>query len=176
MDNHMVTEFKRSIEELYPRLHRAMRAYLAGSTIDAEDLLQDTFLKAYENLDSFREDASMYTWLYSIARNLAIDEFRKRKYEKLVSNTPVDELEISNNDNEVEAIENRAQQIVIMRNAMAQLPELLRTIVVMKTIDGLSYPEISEVTGLNIETIKNRMFRARKQLADTMKQMGAERL
>ena len=170
MDNHMVKEFTRSVEELYPRLHRAMRAYLAGSNIDTEDLLQDTFLKAYRNLDSYRKDASMYTWLYSIARNLAIDEFRKRKYEKLISNTPIEDLEISHDDPD-DSIMNTEQEVLKMRKAIAQLPELLRSIVVMKTIDGLSYPEIAEVTGLNIETVKNRMFRARKELAENMKQI-----
>ena len=170
MDNHLDKEFTRSIEELYPRLHRAMRAYLAGSNIDPEDLLQDTFLKAYRNLDSYRKDSSMYTWLYSIARNLAIDEFRKRKYEKLMSSTPVEDLEISNDDSS-DSDDQTEQEVLMMRKAIAQLPELLRSIVVMKTIDGLSYPEIAEVTGLNIETVKNRMFRARKELADNMKQM-----
>lgn len=171
MDNRMDREFKRSIEELYPRLHRAMRAYLAGSTVDAEDLLQETFLKAYLNLDTFREDASMYTWLYSIARNLAIDEFRKRKYDKLKSHTPVEEMELANNDDD-DGKESIDHQVLMMRKAIAQLPELLRSIVVMKTIDGLSYPEIAEITDLNEETIKNRMFRARKELANKLKQMG----
>lgn len=170
----METEFTRSIEELYPRLHRAMRAYLAGSSVEAEDILQETFLKAYLNLDTFREDASMYTWLYSIARNLAIDEFRKRKYEKLISNTPIEEMEVSNDDND-DGKENIDHQVLLMRKAIAQLPELLRSIVVMKTIDGLSYPEIAEITELNEETIKNRMFRARKELAAILKQMGIER-
>lgn len=174
MDNHLDREFARSIEELYPRLHRAMRAYLAGSSVDAEDLLQETFMKAYLNLDSFREDASMYTWLYSIARNLAIDEFRKRKYEKLLSNTPIEEFEVSNDDSDDDK-ESIDQQVLMMRKAIAQLPELLRSIVVMKTIDGLSYPEIADITELNEDTIKNRMFRARKELANTLKQMGIER-
>lgn len=174
MDNHMDKEFKRSIEELYPRLHRAMRAYLAGSSVDPEDLLQDTFLKAFLNLDTFREDSSMYTWLYSIARNLAIDEFRKRKYEKLVSSTPIEEMEVSNEVHD-DGNESMDHQVLMMRKAIAQLPELLRSIVVMKTVDGLNYQEIAEITELNEETIKNRMFRARKELAGILKQMGIQR-
>lgn len=170
MEPYKIEEFKRSIEELYPRLHRSMSAYLAGSSIEAEDLLQETFMKAYNNLDSFREDSSMYTWLYSIARNLAIDEFRKRKNEKLISGTPVEELEISNDDDEPD--DDTPHNIRMMRKAMAELPEILRSVVVMKTIDGMSYPEIALITGLNEDTIKNRMFRARKELADKLKQMG----
>ena len=58
--------------------------------------------------------------------------------------------------------------------AISQLPEILRSIVVMKSIDGLTYPEIADVTGVNEQTLKNRMFRARKQLAVTLKQMGVD--
>lgn len=87
-----------------------------------------------------------------------------------MSSTPVEDLEISNDDSS-DSDDQTEQEVLMMRKAIAQLPELLRSIVVMKTIDGLSYPEIAEVTGLNIETVKNRMFRARKELADNMKQM-----
>jgi RNA polymerase sigma-70 factor, ECF subfamily len=170
MDRHKnEEEFKRSIGELYPRLHRAMTAYLAGSSVEADDLLQETFLKAYRNLDSFKGNSGYYTWLYSIARNLAIDEFRKRKYDKLRSNTPVDEFELPAGP---EPGENSREEVLLLRKAVAQLPELLRSIVVMKTIDGMSYPEISEVTGVNEQTLKNRMFRARKELAESLKKMG----
>lgn len=169
MDEHKKEEFRRNIGELYPRLHRAMSAYLAGSTVEAEDILQETFLKAYRNINTFQKQSSLYTWLYSIARNLAIDEFRKRKYEKFRSTTPVDEFELAS-DNETP--ENNREEIVLLRKAIAELPELLRSIVVMKTIDGMSYPEISEITGVNEQTLKNRMFRARKELAQSLKQMG----
>lgn len=169
MDEHKKEEFRRSIGELYPRLHRAMSAYLAGSIVEAEDILQETFLKAYRNINTFQKQSSLYTWLYSIARNLAIDEFRKRKHEKFRSSTPVDEFELAS---DVEATDNNREEIQLLRKAIAKLPELLRSVVVMKTIDGMSYPEISEITGVNEQTLKNRMFRARKELAQSLKQMG----
>ncbi len=169
MDQHKKEEFKRSIGELYPRLHRAMSAYLAGSSVESEDILQETFLKAYRNINTFKNQSSLYTWLYSIARNLAIDEFRKRKHEKLRSATPVDEFDIAY---ETDSTEDKREEIQLLRKAIAELPELLRSIVVMKTIDGMTYPEISEITGVNEQTLKNRMFRARKELADSLKRMG----
>ncbi|PWN06342.1 RNA polymerase sigma factor [Rhodohalobacter mucosus] len=162
-------QFRRNVGEIYPRLHRAMRAYLAGSSVDAEDLVQEAFLKAYKNLDSFEGDSGFYTWVYAIARNLAIDEFRKRKYEKMRVSTPSDELSI---ESSVSDDERDREEILLLRKAVAMLPELLRSVVVMKLIDGLTYPEIAEVTGLNEETVKNRMFRARKELAILMKRMG----
>lgn len=173
MDSHKKEEFKRSISELYPRLHRAMSAYLAGSSVEAEDILQETFLKAYRNINTFQNQSTLYTWLYSIARNLAIDEFRKRKYEKMRSSTPVDEFELAYDN---ETTDNKREEIQLLRKAIAELPELLRSIVVMKTIDGMTYPEISEITGVNEQTLKNRMFRARKELAHTLKRMGVNEL
>lgn len=163
--------FEKQIEEFYPRLHRSMTAYLAGSGIEAEDILQETFLKAYKSLDQFEGKSNMYTWLYSIARNKCIDEFRKRKYESNRSALPVEEFELESDEFKSE---DKREDVKLLKEAIAQLPEMLRSIVVMKSIDGLSYPEISEVTGVNEQTLKNRMFRARKQLAVTLKQMGVD--
>jgi RNA polymerase sigma-70 factor, ECF subfamily len=168
MDENRKDEFKRSIPGLYPRLHRAMSAYLAGSNVEADDILQETFLKAYHNLGSFEGKSGYYTWLYSIARNLCIDEFRKLKHEKNRINKPVDEFELTS---ETFSSENERGEILMLRKAIAQLPELLRSVVVMYTIDGMTYSEIAEVTGINEQTLKNRMFRARKELAVLLNKM-----
>ncbi len=166
-------ELRRRIPELYPRLHRAMTAYLAGSNVDPDDLLQETFLKAYRSVDGFEGKSGFYTWLYSIARNLAIDEFRKLKHEKKRSAVPVDEFEIDADQFESDS---EREEILLLRKAISELPEILRSVTVMKAIDGLSYPEISEITGVNIQTLKNRMFRARKELAGYLHKMGVNEL
>ncbi len=166
-------EFKKQIPDLYPRLHRAMTAYLTGSAVDPDDILQETFLKAYRNIDQFKGNSGFYTWIYSIARNLCIDEFRKRKHEKNRSSVPVEDFEIESDDFKSE---DQKENILIMRKAISELPELLRTVVVMKTIDGMSYPEISEVLEVNEQTLKNRMFRARKELAGILDKMGVNEL
>lgn len=163
--------FEQQIEMLYPRLHRSMTAYLAGSGVEAEDILQETFLKAYKKIDQFEGKSNMYTWLYSIARNKCIDEFRKRKYESNRSSIPVEEYQLESDEFKAK---DQQEEVKLLKEAISQLPELLRSIVVMKSIDGLTYPEISDVTGVNEQTLKNRMFRARKQLAETLKQMGVD--
>lgn len=165
-------EFRDQIEQLYPRLHRAMSAYLAGTPVEPEDILQETFLKAYKNLDQFREESGFYTWLYSIARNLSIDEFRKRKHEKNRSPVPVEEFELTSDRFLSDA---EREEVLLLRKAISQLPELLRAVVVMKSIDGMSYPEIAKITGVNEQTLKNRMFRARKKLAETLNRMGVDK-
>lgn len=161
--------FEKQIDKLYPRLHRSMSAYLAGSGIEAEDILQETFLKAYKSLDQFEGKSNMYTWLYSIARNKCIDEFRKRKHQVNRSSIPVEEYELESDEYKIKG---QQEDLELLEDAISQLPEILRSIVVMKSVDGLTYPEIADVTGVNEQTLKNRMFRARKQLAVTLKQMG----
>jgi RNA polymerase sigma-70 factor, ECF subfamily len=165
------TDFDTIIEENYPRLHRSISAYLAGSSVEPDDILQETFLKAWKNIEDFKGGSGVYTWLYSIARNICIDEFRKRKYENKISNKPVEEYELAfdqftDKDNH--------EEILMLRKAISELPDLLRTIVVLKSIDGLTYPEIEEITGVNQQTLKNRMFRARKELADILKKKGVD--
>jgi len=163
-------KFEKQIPELYPRLHRSMTVFAADSNIDIDDILQETFLKAYKKIDQFDGQSSLYTWLYSIARNITIDEFRSRKRKPDRSNTPADEFDIA--DDNSEPNETGRPEIYDLRNAVSELPEILREIVVMKTLEGLSYDEISEVTGINTETLKNRMFRAKKQLAESLKKNG----
>lgn len=169
MDEQIENEFKNAISDLYPRLLRSISAYLAGSSVDAEDIVQETFLKAYRNLGSFEGKSGLYTWLYTIARNLSIDEFRKRKYEKNISSVSVDEFELESDSFETEL---EKENILNLRKAIAELPDLLKSVVIMKTVDGFSYEEIAEITGVNEQTLKNRMFRARKELAEIMKKMG----
>jgi len=163
-------QFERKIPDLYPRLHRSMVAFAADSNIDVDDILQETFLKAYKKIDQFDRQSSLYTWLYSIARNITIDEFRSRKRKPDRSHTPSDEFDIA--DDESEHNEYGHQEINELRYAISELPEILRDVVVMKTLEGLSYDEISEVTGINTETLKNRMFRAKKQLAESLSKNG----
>lgn len=162
-------DFKKEIPKLYPRLHRAMTAYLSGSNVDPDDILQEAFLKAYKSVDNFEGRSGYYTWIYSIARNLCIDEFRKHKFEKNRSSVPVEEFEIESDDF---VSKDRKEEVLLLRKAISELPEILKSVVVMKTIDGMSYPEISEVLEVNEQTLKNRMFRARKELAGILKRMG----
>lgn len=166
-------EFKKEIPKLYPRLHRAMSAYLAGSDLEPDDITQEAFLKAYKNIGNFKGQSGLYTWVYSIARNLCIDHFRKQNHEANRSSIPVEEFEIESDEFRSA---DRREEVLLLRKAIARLPELLRTVVVMKTIDGLTYPEISEILDINEQTIKNRMFRARKELAGILKNMGVDQL
>lgn len=164
--------FEKQIPELYPRLHRSITAFVAGSDVNVDDILQETFLKAYKKIDQFDGEAALYTWLYSIARNITIDEFRRQKRKPDKNYTPADEFDIADDDNG--SVNYGQKEVRDLRKAVSELPEILRDIVVMKTLEGLSYDEISEVTGVNTETLKNRMFRAKKELAERLKTEPAD--
>lgn len=166
MSGYSADEFQNQIGEVYPRLHRAMTAYLYGSDIEADDILQETFLKAIRNLDKFDGKSNLYTWLYTIARNACIDHFRKTKNEKKRSDFPVEDYPIA------AEIQSDDEEITLLRMAITQLPQDLRELVIMKSIDEMSYPEISEITGVNEQTLKSRMMKARRLLAENLRKLG----
>lgn len=172
MDRYSNEAFQKEMVILYPRLNRALTAYLSGSQLDADDILQDTLLKACRNLDRFNGDSGLYTWLYSIARNICIDEFRKQKRRNGRSPVPVEEFKLAA---EPSADESENEEIMLLRKAIAGLPDKLREVVVMKAIDGMSYPEIAHITGTNEQTLKSQMFRARKLLAASLKKLGVDK-
>lgn len=171
MAGYSIEEFESEIEEIYPRLNRALTAYLAGSGVEPEDILQETFLKAYKNLDKFKGSSGLYTWIYSIARNLCIDEFRKRKHQNNRSHIPVEDFELAS---DMFTSTPEKEEVLLLRKAISQLPEKLRSIIVMQAIDELSYTDISKITGINEQTLKNRTFRARKQLAEILTKLGVD--
>lgn len=171
MAGYSIEMFEKEIESLYPRLNRALTVYLAGSRVEPEDILQETFIKAFRNLHQFNGESGIYTWLFSIARNLSIDEFRKQKHEKNRSYIPVDEFELTSDQY---LSDTEREEVLLLRKAISLLPEKLRSVVIMKSIDQMSYGEISEVTGINEQTLRNRMFRAKKLLAESLKKMGID--
>ncbi|MEX0773916.1 MAG: RNA polymerase sigma factor [Balneolales bacterium] len=169
MAGYSIDAFEKEIAILYPRLNRALSAYLAGSGIDPEDILQETFLKACRSLDRFKGEAGLYTWLFSIGRNICIDEFRKTKTKKNVSLLPFEEFQLAS---DLYSSDSEREEVLLLRKAIAQLPEKFREVIVLKAIDEMNYSEISEITGINEQTLKSRMFKARKLLAVSLKKMG----
>lgn len=138
---------------------------------DARDITQDAFVKAYNNLGSFRLESSFYTWLYRIAMNLAIDLVRKRQrrpttsFEEGVASRDGDGgiAEIHSDDSPRKVLE-RKQLYERIMDAMEKLPEDQREVVLLREVEGLSYKEISEVMDIPEGTVMSRLFYARKRL------------
>lgn len=140
---------------------------------DAKDISQEVFIKAYRNIANFDERSTFSTWIYRITVNTCIDEMRKRKGKQSLSldNEHEDEegtwkQEIADNgDTPERSLLRKEEQSEIMK-ALETISEDYKTVFILRDIRGLSYEEISEITGLALGTVKSRISRARKHLKE----------
>jgi RNA polymerase sigma-70 factor (ECF subfamily) len=138
-----------------------------GRHEEAEDLTQDIFLKVFKSLGTFDRRANFQTWLISVSRNLCIDHYRSVRQERMAIDHGVDPNALSPASPEPGPIAALEQQdrVGLLREAMAALPESLRTAVMMRDIQELSYQEIAARLRLPEGTVKSRINRGRSLLA-----------
>jgi len=164
------------LDELYPKVYRAIAGITAGSGLDVDDLTQDTFLKAYRNLNRFRGDSSLYTWVYRIARNVCLDAIRRKKFR---SHFQFDWFQKENasidfpDPNGKDEPENNDLKFWIDK-AMARLPEDFRSILVFREIQDLSYEEIAFILEIPEGTVKSRLFKARRLMREYLIKYGVQ--
>ncbi len=134
------------------------------------DLVQETFMKAFASLATYRAEYKFSTWLYRIGANCAIDYLRKKKIKTLSLDTPAEtadgqiEIEVPDNSyNPERDLEEREKRISI-NEAINSLPEKYRVVIVYRHKDNKSYEEIAEVLDIPLGTVKARIFRARELL------------
>jgi RNA polymerase sigma-70 factor (ECF subfamily) len=147
-----------------------------GNYEDANDIAQETFLKVYRSIKSFRKEASFKTWLYHITTNVCKDELRKKKKTKLVS------LDAPVSGNDGQEFERQFESSVLspeekyaikeeqkfVQKIINSLPEDYRIVLVFRELQELSYQEISDILNCSIGTVKSRLNRGRKQLKEKM--------
>lgn len=142
---------------------------------DAEDVLQEAFLKAYEHLDQFQGNSKFYTWIVRIAVNQALMKLRKRKSDRSVSldeqiDTGEDIVvrEIAAWDPDPEEQLSRGELQTILTEAVDSLAPIYRTVFTLRDVDGLSTEETAEALDLSVPAVKSRLLRARLQLRDRL--------
>jgi RNA polymerase sigma-70 factor, ECF subfamily len=142
---------------------------------DAEDVLQESFLKAYEHLDQFQGNSKFYTWIVRIAVNQALMKLRKRKTDRSVSldeqiDTGEDTVvrEIAAWDPDPEERFSREELHTILTEAIDGLAPIYRTVFTLRDVDGLSTEETAEALDLSVPAVKSRLLRARLQLRDRL--------
>jgi RNA polymerase sigma-70 factor (ECF subfamily) len=133
---------------------------------DAEELSQEIFLKIFESLDKYNGGFPLIAWIVALARNLCIDRYRRRKREqsfRFVSDEAVAPLLKAREDPSADAI--RKERTKMLFWALAEIPEDLAEILVLRDLDGLAYEEIGQALELPDGTVKSRLFRARAEVA-----------
>ena len=147
-----------------------------GRHEEAEDLTQDIFLKVFKSLGTFDRRANFQTWLISVSRNLCIDHYRSVRQERQAIDHQVDPNELSPAAHEPGPIAMLEQQdrVVLLRDALAALPESLRKAVLMRDIQELTYQEIADRLHLPEGTVKSRINRGRTELARQIRRMRGD--
>ncbi|HEV8268926.1 MAG TPA: sigma-70 family RNA polymerase sigma factor [Thermoanaerobaculia bacterium] len=153
--------------ERYGKKVYAIAYHMVYDRSEAEELTQDCFLKIWENLDRYEpSEASLLAWMAALSRNLCIDHYRKRRREKgfhFVSDEAVASLLPSSDDPEGDSV--KRERLRLLLDAIAELPDELAQVVMLRDLDGLDYNEISDFLGLPGGTVKSRLNRARIELA-----------
>ena len=158
----------RDRNKYYPRVYASLFSY-TKSKEDSEDLAQQTFLKVWQQIESFRGDSAFFTWIYRIAINLAKNHFVSSGYKKQKVNTSIEhaEIEISSYEN-IEAVLMHDQSMKQIKEFINNMPESLKTAFTLRESEGKSYEEISLITETPIGTVRSRIFRARESIIDYM--------
>jgi len=167
-----------AFEDLVRRYDRnvfRIAQHITQNREDAEDVVQDAFLKAYENLEQFQGQSKFYTWLVRIAVNEALMKLRKRRPERTVSldeevKTEDDSLprEVADWSPNPEQQYTQAELRDILTRTIQGLPPGFRTVFVLRDVEGLSTEETAEALDLSIPAVKSRLLRARLQLRERL--------
>jgi len=157
---------------MHERRMYAVALRMCSNREDAQDCLQDAMLRIYRSIGGFKGQSSFSTWVYRITMNTCLDELRRRKsrnvtsLDNLVDNgySPSDDV----NTPEKHAV--TSEQRRVLDKAIAELPEDMRSAIVLRDIQGFSYDEIAVMQDVNIGTIKSRISRGREKLRQILRE------
>ena len=156
---------RRYQDRLFPTIVR-----IVGSTEDAQDVLQDAFVRGFQKLDQFHGESSFYTWIYRIAINLALSGHRKNRSRRLSrlnqpgKNQPLVEPADRSPESDPALALERLEREAIVEAALGELGPEHRAVVILKDFDGRRYEEISVLLNIPVGTVRSRLHRARSEL------------
>lgn len=184
-DDELIKSFLSDNADAFARLvikHQSMVFNLCfrivGDYDDANDCAQETFIKVYNSLKNFRFESSFTTWLYRIAVNtcrnrISSSDSRISKKMVRINNPGVaggDTIEIHDCSFEPDALYEKNERTRLVHKAIDALPGDLKILIVLRDLEGNSYEDISEMTGVNLGTVKSRLARARHLLRETLRE------
>jgi RNA polymerase sigma factor (sigma-70 family) len=156
--------------EVYKLYYKAMYntcLRLINNSTEAEDVMQEAFLSAFKNIDSFREEVSFGAWLKRIVVNRSLDALKKRR----VAMTPIEDERLAIAD-ELEPVdyESMAQKVAEIKQLIAQMPENYRVLITLHLIEGYDHDEIAAILGMNNGAVRTGYSRARQKLQEMLNQ------
>ncbi len=173
-----VSSFEQLVLKYQDKVYNLCR-HMLGSAHDADDAAQDTFTKAYQNLNNFRPEASFYTWLYRIAVNTCLD-YKKRPFFQSIFGSHVEGdnesgIEPVSGEPSPEKLYESKQLRYALGTSLGKLSLKLRAVIILKEVEGLSYEQIAGVLDVSIGTVKSRISRAREELKELMKEFREQK-
>ena len=167
--------FQLLVERYEQRVFNLIRHY-TRSPVEIEDLAQETFLKVYRRLGSFQRQSSFYTWLYRIAVNTILDSLKRR------GRSPVQAVEDLEAVPAAPAVASPSPSAALEREEIArithsvleELPEIFRTVLVLREYEEMAYQDIADQLGISIGTVESRLFRARARFKERLLQKHPE--
>lgn len=163
------------VEKYQNRLYRLILRIIKNQSV-VEDLVQESLIKAYRSIASFRGDSAFYTWLYKIGLNTARNYLYDKKHKLQVdSSIAIEDAENFSTAIDIHHAETPETELInkqiakTVNNAIAALPTELQTAITLREIEGLSYEQISNIMDCPIGTTRSRIFRARNIIADKLK-------
>jgi RNA polymerase sigma-70 factor (ECF subfamily) len=173
-----IPTFEELFSEYQPLVH-GIALRFTGSPEDAEDVTQEVFTKIWKNLEAFKSQSTLKTWIYRIAMNSCIDYSRKPWKRHVQKNTGLEDaleegderVQLSDDDTAERRLlaKEKAAQV---RRAITRLRPHLRAVLVLKDLEEMSYDEISEILGVGLGTISSRLNRARKALQEAFQSLA----
>jgi len=134
---------------------------MCGDVQLAEDAAQETFIRAWQNLSSYRPQTSLRNWLYRIAVNVGTDMLRK---EKRILPDAIEDLHLTDSGLELESLVSQQERTALVQKAILSLPDASRAVLVLREYEGLSYQEISTTLDIPVGTVMSRLSYARNLL------------
>ena len=159
------------VEQNQDRLFASM-LQVTGSPDEAEEVVQDAFIRAFIKLDTFKRNSQFFTWLYRIAFNSALTRRRRRRAKvSLDYSREHNGLEVIDQGEQADEPMLRQERISMVRGAMTKLTDEHRAILVLREMEENSYEDIAEILDISIGTVRSRLSRARRQLKLTLEAM-----
>ena len=178
-----------SVKKNYEAFEELVRRYesrvyglglkMLRSPHDAEDMLQKTFLSVFENMDKFRGESKVSSWIFRIATNHALMKLRKEKGKKVDSlDAPKEfghesfENQLPDLDTDISRIYESKEFMGLLEQAISEMPEIYRLVFILRDIEGFSNKEVADMLNLGVPAIKSRVLRARLFLREKLGEMS----